>query len=254
MSIFAVTGSASGIGKAVLEQLTDSGHDVISIDLHDADIVADLGKSEDCASVVKAIMERSPDGLDGFVPCAGVGGENARRELIPLVNYFATVELVNGLLPALVKKRGAVVLISSNSAQMKPYDEDYMQSLLDDDKVEALRIVGQLDGQGAYGGAKQALTRWMRHNSAAVAAQGVRLNAIAPGYTETGMTKSGLADPALRESILQFVNSIPVGRAGLPEDQAHSVLFLLSDKASYIAGSVLFVDGGHDATFRPDRF
>lgn len=254
MSIYAVTGSASGIGKAVLEQLTANGHEVISIDIRDADIVADLAKSEDCASVVHAILERAPHGLDGFIPCAGVGAENAKRELIPLVNYFATVKLVNGLLGALVRKRGAVVLISSNSAQMKAYDEDYIQALLNEDETEALCIVGQLDGQGAYGGAKQALTRWMRHNSAAVAAQGVRMNAIAPGYTETGMTKAGLADPALRESILQFVNSIPVGRAGLPEDQAHSVLFLLSDKASYIAGSVLFVDGGHDATFRPDRF
>lgn len=254
MSIYVVTGTASGIGKAVLEQLTDNGHEVISLDIRDADIVADLAKSEDCASVVKAILERAPDGIDGFVPCAGVGAENPRREVIPLVNYFSTVELVNGLLPALVKKRGAVVLVSSNSSQMKTYDEDYIQALLGDHKAEALRIVVQLDGQGAYGGSKQALTRWMRHNSAAVAALGVRMNAIAPGYTETGMTKSGLADPTLRDSILRFVSSIPVGRAGLPEDQAHSVLFLLSDKASFIAGSVLFVDGGHDATFRPDRF
>ena len=68
------------------------------------------------------------------------------------------------------------------------------------------------------------------------------------------MTKSGLADPRYREAIQQFVNSIPVGRAGLPEDQANAVAFLLSEKASFIAVSVLFVDGGHDATFRPDRF
>ncbi|MEP1469397.1 MAG: SDR family oxidoreductase [Halieaceae bacterium] len=116
------------------------------------------------------------------------------------------------------------------------------------------KAVAEIDGQSAYGGGKQALGRWMRHLSPAAAKSGVRINAIAPGYTETGMTKSGLADPRYREAIQQFVNSIPVGRAGLPEDQANAVAFLLSENASFISGSVLFVDGGHDATFRPDRF
>ena len=51
------------------------------------------------------VLERATEGLDGFVPCAGVGGEIGKRELIPLVNNFATVALVNGLMPALEKKR-----------------------------------------------------------------------------------------------------------------------------------------------------
>lgn len=195
MGIYAVTGTASGIGKAVKEQLEASGHEVITIDIRDADIVADLADSDQCEAVVQSVLERAPDGLDGFVPCAGVGVEVGKRELIPLVNYFATVALVNGLMPALKRKRGAVVLISSNSSQMKEYNEDYIQALLTDNKEEAFKIVTQIDGQGAYGGGKQALTRWMRHQSETAARAGVRINAVAPGYTETGMTQSGRSDP-----------------------------------------------------------
>lgn len=254
MGIYAVTGTASGIGKAVKEQLEENGHEVIAIDMRDAEIVADLADSEQCEAVVASVLERAPEGLDGVVPCAGVGPEIGKRELIPLVNYFATVALVNGLMPALQQKRGAVVLISSNSSQMKEYSEDYIQALLTDSKEEALKIATQIDGQGAYGGGKQALTRWMRHQSETAARAGVRMNAIAPGYTETGMTQSGLADPKFRQAIEQFVKSIPVGYPGRPEDQANAVTFLLSDKARFIAGSVLYVDGGHDAVFRPDRY
>lgn len=254
MAIYAVTGSASGIGRAVKEQLEAGGHDVISIDLHDAEITADLSRSEDCDAVVKAVQARAPEGLDGLVPCAGVGPDSAKPELIPLVNYFATVALVTGLMPALERRRGSVVLISSNSSQMTEYDESFIQALLAGDRESAIKIGAEIDGQGAYGGGKQALTRWMRHHSEKAAHAGVRMNAIAPGYTETGMTAAGLADPTYGDAIQQFVDSIPIGRPGLPEDQANAVAFLLSDKASFIAGSVLFVDGGHDATFRPDRF
>jgi NAD(P)-dependent dehydrogenase (short-subunit alcohol dehydrogenase family) len=68
------------------------------------------------------------------------------------------------------------------------------------------------------------------------------------------MTKKGLADPVYAQSIRDFVNSIPIGRPGVPADQANAVCFLLSDKASFITGSVLFIDGGHDAVFRPDNY
>ena len=68
------------------------------------------------------------------------------------------------------------------------------------------------------------------------------------------MTASGKSDPRFSDALQQFVDSIPIGRPGMPEDQADAVLFLLGDKAGFISGSVLFVDGGHDAVFRPDSY
>jgi NAD(P)-dependent dehydrogenase (short-subunit alcohol dehydrogenase family) len=254
MGTYVVTGSASGIGAAIAAQLRAEGHDIIGVDIRDADIVADLSDREQCRTVIEQISERAPDGLDGLVPCAGVGPQVGDLTLIPRINYFAVVEQVNGLLPLLEKKRGAIVLISSNSSRMLEYDEAYMQALLTDDRQEAERLVSTLEGQGAYGGCKQALTRWMRRNNQAVAAAGVRMNAIAPGYTETGMTAAGKDDPRFHDALEAFVESIPIGRPGSPADQANAVSFLLSDRAGFISGAVLFVDGGHDAVFRPDDY
>ena len=254
MGLYVVTGSASGIGEAVANQIKGEGHRVIGIDIRNADIVADLSLAASCESVVAQIRELASDGIDGLVPCAGVGPECPKPELIPLINFFAVVDLVNGLLPLLRKKSGAIVLISSNSSRMTEYDEVYMQALLTDNREEALRKVESIDGQGIYGGSKQALTRWMRQNNAPVAGAGVRMNAIAPGYTETGMTASGKEDPRFRDALKRFVDSIPIGRPGSPSDQANAVMFLLGDKAGFISGSVLFVDGGHDAVFRPDSY
>lgn len=82
---------------------------------------------------------------------------------------------------------------------------------------------------------------------------GITINAVAPGYIETPMTQAVANDATYGEAIRQFVASIPAGRPGLPEDVANLVEFLLSDKASFVCGALLFVDGGHDAMFRPDQ-
>lgn len=254
MGIYAVTGAASGIGKAVADQLKTQGHDVITIDLGNADINGDLSDSAQVASVISEIKAKAPQGLDGLVPCAGLGPDFGDKKKIPLVNYFSVVDLVNGLHDSLTQKKGAIVLISSNSSQMMAYNQDYIEALLTDNKEGAITIAEELDGQTLYGGGKQAIARWMRRVNPGFAGAGIRMNAVAPGYTESGMTKAGLEDPEFGQAIRDFVDSIPIGRPGLPEDQANAICFLLSEKASFISGSVLFVDGGHDAVFRPDCY
>ena len=254
MGTYVVTGAASGIGKAIKLGLRSEGHQVIGVDLRESDIRADLADGEQFASAVAEILRRAPDGLDGLVPCAAAGAENPHKSLIPRVNYFATVELVEALLPALEKRRGAVVLMCSNSATLMPYEDAYVQALLDGEREKALAFAESLEGFQLYGGGKFALGRWMRRRSTAAARAGVRMNALAPGYTETAMTAAGMKDPRIGPSMREFVSTIPIGRPAQPEDQAHAALFLLSEKAAHITGAVLFVDGGHDAMFRPDSF
>lgn len=254
MGIYAVTGAASGIGEAVAKQLGDGGHEVITVDIRGADINADLSDSEQLAAAVSDILAKATDGLDGFVPCAGLGPDFGDKTKIPQVNYFAVVDMVNALLPALKQKQGAIVVISSNSAQMMDYNPDYVNALLDDDRAAATRIAETADGQTLYGGGKHALARWMRRVNPEFAGAGVRMNAVAPGFTQSGMTEGGLNDPEFGDAIREFVKSIPIGFPGEPEDQANAICFLLSDKARFIAGAVLFIDGGHDAVFRPDSF
>jgi NAD(P)-dependent dehydrogenase (short-subunit alcohol dehydrogenase family) len=253
MKTYALTGGASGIGAAIKAQLANEGHKVISIDVRDADIESDLSTSAGREAAIKAVSAAVSEGLDGFIACAGVGSHIENLALIPSVNYFGAVALVEGLRELLAKKKGAVVLISSNSAPMET-DADYVDALLSGNEEDAKERAGTIQGQPAYSGSKQALTRWMRRNNAAYAGQGIRMNAIGPGYTRTAMSAAVEDDPLYGPAIKEFVATIPLQRPGQPEDMAKAASFLLGDDASFISGSILFVDGGHDAMFRPDSF
>lgn len=253
MKTYAMTGGASGIGAAIKQSLLDAGHRLIVVDVANADIEADLSTAQGRSGAVDAIATAAPDGLDGFVACAGLGSHVPNLPLIARVNYYGTVELVEGLRDLLALKKGAVVLISSNSAPMDT-NPDYVTALLEGSEDSVLAQLESMEGQTVYSGSKQAVARWMRRNTAGYAAQGIRLNAVAPGYTETPMTAAVADNPSYGDAIRQFVESIPVGRPGAPQDMAKAVNFLLSDDASFMCGAVLFVDGGHDAMMRPDQF
>jgi len=253
MKTYAMTGGASGIGAAIKQSLLDAGHQLIVVDIANADIEADLSSAQGRQSAIEAIVMAAPEGLDGFIACAGVGSHIPNLPLIANVNYFGTVELVEGLRESLAQKNGAVVLISSNSAPMDT-NPGYVDALLSGDKAAVEAQLEGMEGQTVYSGSKQAVARWMRRHTAEYAGQGIRMNAVAPGYTETPMTAAVKDDPNYGDAIRQFVATIPVGRPGLPEDMAKAVSFLCSDDAAFICGSVLFVDGGHDAMMRPDQF
>ncbi|MFK8050618.1 MAG: SDR family oxidoreductase [Halioglobus sp.] len=253
MKTYALTGGASGIGEAIKHHLQNEGHNVISIDIHNADIESDLSTQEGRNAAVAAVASAATGGLDGFIACAGVGSHIENLSLIPSVNFFGAVELLEGLQELLVKKTGAVVLISSNSAPA-PTDAEYVDALLAGDEEKARAHTSAMQGQPAYSGSKQALTRWMRRNNGKYAAQGIRMNAVGPGYTRTAMSAAVEEDPVYGPAIREFVATIPIKRPGQPEDIAQAVSFLLSDAAGFISGSMLFVDGGHDALHRPDSF
>ncbi len=253
MGTIAMTGGATGIGAAIRGLLKEAGHRLLVVDIRDADINADLSTREGRAGAVAGVLAAAPDGLDGFIACAGVSGSVANKALIPSVNYFGAIELLEAFKPLLAKCRGSAVLVSSNSAPMDTSVE-YVELLLAGDERGACELSESIDGHPLYSGSKQALARWMRRSAAEYAAQGIRLNAVAPGYTRTPMTESVAQDPLYADAIKQFLDSIPLRRAGEPEDIAKAVRYLLSDDASFVCGSVLFVDGGHDAMLRPDDF
>lgn len=253
MGIYAMTGGASGIGAAIKHKLKQQGHDVVVVDLQDADIQANLASAQGRSDAISAIHDHASAGLDGFIACAGVASHVTDLALISSVNYYGSVELVEGLQDLLAMRSGSVLMVSSNSAPMET-NASYVDALLDNDAVAVTASLAEMQGQQVYSGSKQALARWMRRNTQRFAQMGIRMNAIAPGYTETPMTAAVAESAEYGDAIKQFLNSIPMGRAGLPEDMANAASFLLSDAASFICGSVLFIDGGHDAMLRPDAF
>jgi len=255
MGTYAMTGGATGIGNAIKEQLRAAGHTVIVVDIKDADIVADLSNAEGRDAAIAGITAAAADGLDGFIPCAGVGPQVSPPSLITKINLFGALAVTEGVRSLLAKKNGSIVMISSNSAPMG-HDKDAVALMMSDDEAASAAKIDEIgDGQLAYGGGKYALSCWLRKESAAFAADGIRLNAVAPGFTSTPLTQAGLDDPKFGSLIQDFVDTIPVGRPGVPDDIANAVLFLLdNDKAAFIAGTILFVDGGHDAMMRPESF
>lgn len=253
MGMYAMTGGATGIGAAIKQRLRKNGHSTIVVDIKDADIIADLSTKAGRQSAISGIAEACGGALDGFIACAGVASHVPNKGLIPSVNYYGTTELLSGVAELLAKNNGSALLVSSNSAPMCSEDS-YVDLLLDGDETAALEHVAGIDGQAAYSGSKQAVARWMRRNTSHFASMGVRVNAIAPGYTQTPMTRAVEESEEYGQAIRDFMATIPVGRPGKPEDMANAAEYLLSDAASFVCGSVIFVDGGHDAMLRPDQF
>jgi NAD(P)-dependent dehydrogenase (short-subunit alcohol dehydrogenase family) len=250
-----VTGSASGIGAAIRRRLESEGFDVVGIDLHDAEIETDLSKAEGRSRAVRAVRDRTGDALDRLVTCAGLGSNVRPPSLVAKVNYFGAVDLIDGLLPALsVGREPAVVAVVSNSAQMAPLDEHPMVvALLDGDEERAARVIDEQDSPiVAYMGSKHALGRAVRRRVRPFGSAGVRLNGVAPGPVRTPLLQATLDDPATRGAIESI--DLPLGRFGEPDDVARLVSFLLSPDASWIHGSIVYVDGGNDAEIRPDRY
>ncbi len=247
-----MTGGATGIGAALKEQLRERGDSVIVVDIKDADVVADLSTAEGREAAITGVAALAPDGLDGFIPCAGLGNHVKPPSLIGAVNYFGAVATVEGLKDLVAQRKGSVLIVSSNSAPMLPVDNPFVEACLAGDETAALGMLE--DGNTAYMGSKRAISTWMRRNVNDYAGAGVRMNAIAPGITRTPLSEGVAGDPELGEAIRQFEEMTPLGGSASPEQIANAMRFLLSSDADFICGAMLFVDGGTDALLRPDSF
>lgn len=259
MGIYVVTGSASGMGRAAAEQLRWEGHRVIGVDLHRADVVADLSTVDGRRRAIEEVRAATGENrLDGAVLAAGLGPIPGRETLIANVNFLGVVELLEGLHDLLAAAGNAkVVIFSSNSTTTIPgIPADLIAAFKERDLDRALAI-GEAAGPEAfpnfmYAGSKIAITHWMRTIGVTEdwAGKGIRVNAIAPGAIRTPLIDKQLADPATAGAIKSF--PIPVREFGKAEEVAQWVIFMLSPAANFLCGSVIFLDGGTDAYFRAD--
>ena len=249
-----VTGSASGLGAALVGLLTDEGRTVMGVDRHQADIVADLGTVEGRDAAIAEILDRSGGRLDGLVSCAGLSPLHPDPATVVSVNWFGAMAMLDGLLPALAEGTDpAAVAIASVGAIDGTADESLLAALLDGD--EAAARVAAADGTElraaiCYSTSKRAVAFGVRRRAAEWGRAGVRLNAVGPGRMETPMLDGLMADPIMAAGIDSYPSG--VRPSGTAEDVGRAVRFLLGADATFVHGQVLFVDGGTDALLRPD--
>jgi len=235
-----VTGSARGIGKTIVERFAAEGAVVVLSDVTNeaaaaetlAAIVGGGGKGMvemfdvgDAAQVDAAVQRiLSEQGrIDILVNNAGITRDNLLMRLseedfdsVLRTNLKGTFLLTKAVSRPMMKQRsGRIVNLSS--------------------------VVGQMGnaGQSNYSAAKAGIIGFTKSMARELASRGVTVNAIAPGFIMTAMTA------ALPENVRQgFLDQIPVGKFGTPEDVAELAVYLASDGASYVTGQVIGINGG----------
>jgi NAD(P)-dependent dehydrogenase (short-subunit alcohol dehydrogenase family) len=243
-----VTAGTAGIGAAVVERLVRGGARVLAaarsapVHLLSSDAIfiqADLGTPEGCARVAKEVETRfglidiivhvvggatSPGG--GF---AALSDQEWQKALD--LNLMPAIRLDRALVPLMLRRKSGVIIHISSIQRKLPLHESTT----------------------AYAAAKAALTTYSKALSKELAPQGIRVNTVAPGWTETEaatnmvnrLAKAAVTDSeTARQGLMKAIGGIPIGRPNKPSEVAELVAFLVSERAASITGSEFIIDGG----------
>jgi len=238
-----VTGAGSGMGRAAAHRFASEGAQVVVADIVDpagretVDLITSAGgqatfqhvdtSSWESVEALCAAAVSTYGKLDVWVNNAGILEQSKAVDLpletwdkvinVNLRGYFYGCKVA---LPELIKTKGNIVMTASVAG------------------------LGSRAGGTAYTVSKFGTVGLIRQVAADYAAEGVRVNGVAPGMIETGMTRPLLEDESARQMVEQIMLAVPMGRAAQPEEVGDVIAFLASDEARYVTGAVLTVDGG----------
>jgi 3-oxoacyl-[acyl-carrier protein] reductase len=236
--VILVSGGAGGIGAEVSARLASEGALVAVADLHAGEAEAkaesiggraigvgcDITSPEQCEAAVQAAI-KTFGRLDGMVNCAGFSRPHDSLTLPPGdwalmvdVQLNGAFYLAQACAKQMVESGGGIVFISSTNAE------------------------AAFPRRAAYCCAKAGVAMLTKVLAIEWAERSIRVNAVGPAYVATEMTQRNIAAGNVNEA--QIKGRIPLGRLAQPADVADAVSFLLSEKASFITGHSLYVDGG----------
>ena len=238
-----VTGGAQGIGLACVEALAEAGARVTIADRnpsaaaeaamaakgYSVDAVAmDVTKSAEVDAAAERVLKEKGR-LDVLVCSAGVARSDTPAEAVTDADWLEVIDVnLNGAFwccrafgrPMLAMGRGSIVAVGSMSGF----------------------IVNKPQPQAAYNASKAALHHLTKSLAAEWGARGVRVNAVAPTYVNTSMTALAMRNRPMLDT---WIEGTPMRRVGEPDEIAAVVLFLASDAASLMTGSIVLADGGY---------
>jgi NAD(P)-dependent dehydrogenase (short-subunit alcohol dehydrogenase family) len=217
-----ITGAAGGIGGALVAAFRQAGYRTVGVDRAPAEGVTTLDVTD---SAAVSAFATTFDALAVLVNAAGVlrlheEYEPSEFARVVDINLTGTMRMAVACRAALAKAKGAIINIASMHA-----------------------IFGA-PLSPAYAASKGGIVQLTKSLAVAWAEEGIRVNAIAPGWIETPMTVPARSDATRNRAIL---DRTPLGRWGTPEDIGGPAVFLASDAARFITGAVLVVDGGYSA-------
>jgi 3-oxoacyl-[acyl-carrier protein] reductase len=238
--VIVVAGGAGGIGAEVSARLASEGALLVIADLHATEaeakaasvgpggraigVACDITSAEQCEAAVQAAIKKFGR-LDGAVNCAGYSRPHDSLSLPP-ADWARMVDVqLNGAFyfaqacaKRMIETGGGIVFITSTNAE------------------------AAFPRRAAYCCAKAGVAMLTKVLAIEWAEKSIRVNAVGPAYVATEMTQRNIAAGNVNER--QIKGRIPLGRLAQPADVADAVSFLLSEKASFITGHSLYVDGG----------
>jgi NAD(P)-dependent dehydrogenase (short-subunit alcohol dehydrogenase family) len=244
-SVVLITGALTGIGRAAAVSFAKAGHRVVvsgrkpdagqalvselrSLGAEAEFVQADVRKEDDVRRLIDRTVERFGR-LDVAVNNAGTEGRPGPITDATAENYAATFD-TNVLGVILSMKHEARVMQGQRGGAIINISSTYGH--------EAAA------GASVYVGSKHAVEGITKSAALELAKSGIRVNAVAPGPTDTGMLTRFTGTP---ENKAALTATVPMARLGLSEELASAILFIASDEASFITGHVLNVEGGHTA-------